>query len=313
MDDTNKELTYTNRLSGKGEYVPATKDYWTDYPAEEGMPERPAGEIGERMTPDYSRRDEFENHVFKEIGANPFSLNPMDVLKETDKMLPELFEHVFNGKVSWVDRSRLSKNQAAHWENVVKKLRADSLDKATSFRNQKVQEYTFMMGQFDVARKEYESSLDRYRDKKKIEAAIIAKRKVGLTREDVTAISAMDRTLEKQFAEEGDVSNQLLRQRNRAARIVGLPTIQREEIQNDKGVPWWKRWVGKALELIPGDTGEETGKKMQSGTTVTLKEEGSSPKKAAEKKVEKKIVETRITKDGRKLVKYDDGTIEELK
>ena len=351
-EDTKFAGAFTNRPGGEGEDV-TKESYWTDYedripsapPGEQKSgsggwfestgtedlhrrkaPERPAGPIGDFVGPDYSRRNGFESFVFEQMGVNPFKLNPNDMVKRADESLPQLFKHVFGSKVLWSDRGSLDPKKQKFWDTVVQRYRAEAYDNAAKFKEQKVQEHNFMMNQFDNAANQYKSDLEAYRKageaarkegikrgdvkyKREAERAK-AEAKAGPSREDIVSLSSMDRRLTKQLNDDGDVDPQLLRQRNRAARTVKLPTVKRTEIKS--GSAWWKKFIAKTIELIPGEFGEDYAGGLRETSEVGLQEEPAGKVKPGAGDT-RRIVESRTTKDGRKIVRYSDGTIELVK
>jgi len=133
---------------------------WVDYGARgpaKPTPPKPLN-IPDRAT--------FEQGVFKQLGVNPFKLNVMDSIISADKKLPELFRGFFKGQVSWYDREKLSKKQLDAWQDLVKRYHAFTEAKATAYKNQKIDEYNWLMGNYeaDIAKREtvYGKKWQRY-------------------------------------------------------------------------------------------------------------------------------------------------------
>lgn len=158
---------YTDRpeLIGKEgwTFVPGTRVR----PGEEITPPkptlpRPPSTLEGFVKPDYSDRDAFERQVLKELGANPFEIDPMKTVNVASKNIPTLFNHIFRGRVIWADRDKLDKKQAAWWDATVKQYRSDIHDKAVSNKNVLTGRYNWMMNKFDNEKKDYEARLKDY-------------------------------------------------------------------------------------------------------------------------------------------------------
>lgn len=111
--------------------------------------------------PDFSRREEFEHMVFQRIGGNPFDIDPMEAVTAANKALPQLFRHVFQGKVLWQDRGKLSSRQQKLWQEVSNQFRADEYEKASRGKKVAVDKYNWLMTKFDNYKKEYEAAEKR--------------------------------------------------------------------------------------------------------------------------------------------------------
>jgi hypothetical protein len=125
----------------------------------------PPEKYAEYMTPDYSNRHLFEEHVFQEIGGNPFKMNPREAIQYANEDLPDLFERFFQGTIVWEDRGKLTREQAGQWHEVVKNYHAWALDAAIAKKKLMTEQYNFSMNQFDHAWREYQANIKRYRDK----------------------------------------------------------------------------------------------------------------------------------------------------
>lgn len=242
---------FTNIPGQPGEYVPAAP--WWEGPAqvrpearEEAttFPRPPA--IGEGyLTPDYSNRSLFEKHVFGEIGGDPFKLNPRDALQFADENLPDLFERFFQGTVVWEDLDKLTKDQAAQWDNVVMSYHAWALKEAEMQKAVMTDRYNFMMNQFDNAAREYQTALTKVRGRR--EAALALKRTQGkaaapkeVSPIDLKRYSDMLRNAEKDMAG-GSIQQAQIDALNMVAREVGAPEMIIEETELDPH-PFERMW-----------------------------------------------------------------------
>jgi hypothetical protein len=109
--------------------------------------------------PDYSEkgRSEFQNVVFNQIGGNPFGYEPMQVVQEhmSDENLEPIFEQAFGGRVLYADRDQLDTAQAKHWQQTLQAYRAHVRDQAAAHKNSMIEQYKFMMGEFDAKAQSY--------------------------------------------------------------------------------------------------------------------------------------------------------------
>lgn len=306
------------------EYAPG-KPWWKDYPREPERrrelqrPPRPPERFQEFMSPDYSRREDFENEVFSEIGGNPFEINPMDEVKKADAKLPALFNHVFGGTVYYGDIDKLDKDQRAYWENSLKQYHAQIYQESISKKKVMLDRYNHMMNRFDNAANEYGARLSAYQSQMKEwaktqEAKIKEERKAPTTKtiggklyqwnpdtkkfED-TGIAAEKEPKKPTSAAIGRIAksveelNELdpksaefsrkMKAINGMLKAEELPPIKKRTTKGEKR-KWWFD-IPPKVEYVIGYGGEE------------------------EKKEERTIVETRYYK-GRKLVKYSDGSVE---
>jgi hypothetical protein len=99
-------------------------------------------------------RNRFEKTVFEQIGGNPFMVNPYDAVVKSDSELPGLFNHVFQGRATWSDLPKLSKEQRAFWEDVKKQHHRRAYDRAKAKKDGMMQQYNWMMSKFDYAAKQ---------------------------------------------------------------------------------------------------------------------------------------------------------------
>jgi hypothetical protein len=116
-------------------------------------------------TPDaqmFGDRTRFEEHVLKQLGANPFMIDPQEIVERTSaSFLPQAFNEVFKRQIMWKDRHRMTDEQKQLWQQVVNGWRANYLEAITRKRDQMKEAYNFMMSRFDNARKEKEAAYER--------------------------------------------------------------------------------------------------------------------------------------------------------
>jgi hypothetical protein len=117
------------------------------------QPQKPAGPPEGYQKPDYSLegRERFQNIIFKEIGGNPFGYDPMEVVNEhmDDQNLEQVFRKAFGGQILYADRDQMDAGQKKHWNQVVQQYRAHVYDQAENKKNMMIEQYNFMMNQFD--------------------------------------------------------------------------------------------------------------------------------------------------------------------
>jgi len=106
-------------------------------------------------------RKGFEETVFAKIGGNPFLINPYDEVVKADKGLPELFNHVFQGRAVWSDIGKLDKDERAYWEQMKKEYHERTYKAALGKKQGMEKAYKWMMGQFDYDQKQAAAELSR--------------------------------------------------------------------------------------------------------------------------------------------------------
>lgn len=220
-DDPKKDGTLTPDGSGTYEYRPDPESNGI-----ESILDKPIAdpEFDRYITPNYTHRDEFEKHVIDTIGVNPFMINPSDAIKEADNQLPELFNHIFQGKVIWDDRNKLDSKQMSYWNDTVKRFHADMYNKALDHKQQVTEQYNFMMNQFDNQAREYNARMEMF--KKDLEKYTPKPKKpVVPTREDIIAISKFENGLlygdnSVVDPDTGQIPSNFLRDINRARESV---------------------------------------------------------------------------------------------
>lgn len=168
---------YTNMPERVGtEYAPGEPWQYVGEPQEEmyepydiGIVPQPPGPKPPSgwMKPDFSRRDDFEQSVFNQIGGNPFKMNPNDVEKQVLGDLPRLFQYVFGGRLSWSQRGRMTPDQRKYWEDSVAQYRQEQQSKFTLKQQHLQQQHKWMMERFDNEAKQYQDALERYRGRLK--------------------------------------------------------------------------------------------------------------------------------------------------
>jgi|GEM_PF-5780773 len=133
-------------------------------------------------------RTQFEEAFFKQHG-NPFLMDPYAEVVKSDKSLPKLFNHVFQGQAVWSDLPKLSKEQRAHWEDVKKQHHARSYQAAVAKQKQLKGMYDMMMTRFD-----HEEKTRQYEEGKREKAQI---------RADAKADKVHDFSLHEAFNDQG--------------------------------------------------------------------------------------------------------------
>ena len=123
---------------------------------------------------DFSRRGDFEFHVFNQLktenmpDGNPFNFDPNAQLNKISKQdLPQLFERSFAGEVSWQDRHLLDDDQKKYWMSEVKRYRAHVETGLKGERAQAIDSYNQMMNSFDNAAKEQAAKNKQQRENRK--------------------------------------------------------------------------------------------------------------------------------------------------
>jgi len=248
---------------------------------------------GEGTQPIVYNRDQFEQSVFKTIGGNPFG---MDVIKEvnaaSEKDLPDLFQQVFGRGVMWEDRDKLDAKEKTHWQNQIKQYRAYLKDTLESQKEAAIERYNMMMNRFDREQKENEAAMKKVEAKtEKFRTEATARRKEQ--KRDVKDLRKEKQDLLKRMTElalEGygggqETLEEMTEMTNIRTRII--------EINSEMYAPGIK-----ASE-------EHEEKKIE----AKKKEATKVAAKKTKPKTGKKVVRTGVHK-GRKVVQYEDGSIE---
>jgi hypothetical protein len=132
----------------------------------EGMDFAPPGgrpPAGAR-TVNYQDREGFENNVFDILGANPFDIDPYEMVEQANAKLPEIFNQVFQGQVIWSDRNKLDKDQTKFWNAVQKQFHAHIFARASGARKMMTEKYNWMMNKFDNDKKSKDANLKRMQE-----------------------------------------------------------------------------------------------------------------------------------------------------
>lgn len=119
---------------------------------------KPAGIMGGRVPPVRPSRDEFEKIVFQQIGGSPFGIDPYKAVVESDKDLPELFNHVFEGRAVYSDLPRLNKEERAYWEDIKKQHHERAYKETLARKQGMLEQYKWMMGKFDMETKQEQAT-----------------------------------------------------------------------------------------------------------------------------------------------------------
>lgn len=100
---------------------------------------------------DYSLegRKKFEEQVIGQIGFHPMTFSQNEYLEKAMQELPQLFDYVFEGKVLWADRDKLTKDQQALWVDAIKTFRATVWKEAQEKQEVGLRQYNYMMNRFD--------------------------------------------------------------------------------------------------------------------------------------------------------------------
>jgi hypothetical protein len=197
---------------------------------------RPPEGYEDFMSPDYSNRDKFSEHVFQTIGGNPFDIDLGEELAKADQELPELFEYVFRGQAIWQDRHLLNNQQRAYWEDAVKAYHAHVKEQVESKKQTMTDRYNQMMNMFDNSAQQYKANLTRYRaynekavaHQRSLELAKAKKKdeKGGPSREDLIAASKYEKEVMSNYGPGQQISAMDLRSINRVRKAVGLPEVK---------------------------------------------------------------------------------------
>jgi hypothetical protein len=114
----------------------------------------------------FEDRAGFEQSVFKTLGGNPFEINvAQEVDRASKEDLPGLFDSIFRGRVTWEDRDKLDKQQAAHWANEMKRYRAHLKERISADRQTAITRYNHLMNRFDNEAKEQAAAMKRVKEK----------------------------------------------------------------------------------------------------------------------------------------------------
>lgn len=99
------------------------------------------------------KRGDMEREVFAKYG-NPFEMNPYDDVVKSDANLKQLFEYIFEGKATWSDIGRLTKDQRELWEEAKKQYHARTFSESKAKQQKALSAYKWMMGNYDLDTKQ---------------------------------------------------------------------------------------------------------------------------------------------------------------
>jgi len=141
-------------------------------------------------------RDRFEEVWLKKIGGNPFLYNEEEELQKIQaRKLPQLFHHVFPN-MSWEDRKRMSKEDAAYWEKAMLKFNRYHRDQLKAKKQQLVDAYNWGMENFDQRAKQSET----FRKEKMAREETARKERIATGKEtakeqssDISRITALEK------------------------------------------------------------------------------------------------------------------------
>ncbi len=275
-------------------------------PADYGIqkPELPPG-YEQYMSQRYADRERFEQHVFEQIGGNPFMLDPWEETQKADQELPKIFEKVFQGQIAWEDRANMDKDQKKFWNQMVNQYHAFVKSNVVARKQQMMDEYNWMMGNFDNAWKQAQANMTKYQQRvnelvkslrtKQAKGKGAAGTKVpeltpGQRVSAENTLANLELKLKKIYEEEGRIPPNLLKRDNEIRDVLGIPHLMEQhkpgkEAPKVLGVPIWF-----------GEEDKYSYKRAEPGQKVTRED----------------IVEIRKTKDGRLLAKLKSGAIVEL-
>jgi len=235
---------------------------------------------------DFSNRPAYEQIVFKQLGGNPFEVDPVNELNRvTQAEMPNIFNQIFAGQVSWEDRGRLDPTQAKHFESEVKKFRAHVHDGIISDVNQKIAMYNQLMNRFDNERKYYEAAT------KKVEAQV--KERLNQKRqEQKDRVARYDRLSSDKLQVNKQLMEIMLKYQEYAQLSPGEQTPEMQAvIQQYEALMAEKARLDSELKSLKGEQPEKAPARNAAGK-------------------ERKVVKRKVFPDGRKAVEYDDGTRE---
>lgn len=247
----------------------------------------------QQQGPDYSRRDLFEQAIFKQLGGNPFEIDPRKEAQVVDAKLPELFDHIFRGSVTWSDRHLLDKDQRNYWNQTVKQFHADAYNEAASRKKQGIDMYKFMTGKFDREAKAEEARRKEAAAEPKMrrilnesgkmewmvwDPSTKAYKPTGMgaekpdkpakgpgepKRTDVEAIYKFEQKQMKDLDPGVPLPPDLLVTFNRMRRAAGMPELE-EKTSVGESQGWWaqqgKKWLGIKPDDVETTTLEEVPK-----------------------------------------------------
>lgn len=140
------------RKEGETEWNTLDEKYIKQYNKKYSAPEEDY-QTPLRRLQNYENRAGFSDTVINQLGINPFTIDVQAEVNKADSNLPKLFHHVFNGRVTWNDRSLLTSKERQYWNNVVKQYHAEVQAKVASKKKSLIDRYNYMMNTFDNQRK----------------------------------------------------------------------------------------------------------------------------------------------------------------
>jgi len=280
-------------IEGEGYYYRGEPEYAAEAMKIAARPAPPA----DFRPPEFDDTGEtrFEQQIFTQIeqqfgipGGNPYAWN----IAAEDAKLPEIFNQFFAGQVVWSDRDKLDKDQAAQWQEVIKRWHVhlnDVQQSATAF-------YDHMMGKWKGKRKRYEQELERVRaettkitererkkkaeleKEKRTEERQIRKEKRAEVRKeepspaDYKRLFDMNKALQAELTKEKVISPNSLRIYNRLAKELGEKQIVKKKgIKKGWTIPVLG-WTIGAKETVEYGAAEEEPKDIS--TLLTGKPAG---------------------------------------
>ena len=163
MKRTIRDLKFTNLPGGREGYE-SVPDLDTSGGYEENFPDGGSFSVLEpdlepviadtyeqQITNEQDHRNSFKEAVFEQIGGNPFEMSGQKALDDFRKGggYERLFNYIFQGQLSWIDRRHMTPEQKVIWNNELKGHRADIVQDIETKKKQALSEYKYMMGEFD--------------------------------------------------------------------------------------------------------------------------------------------------------------------
>lgn len=235
---------------------------------------------------DFSNRPAYEQIVLKQLGGNPFDRDPVAELNQvTEAEIPNIFNTIFNGQVSWEDRNRLDPAQQKHLDNEIKKFRAHVHDGINSEIQNKINIYNQLMNRFDNERKYYEAATKRVESQAK-------EMMTQARQEQKDRVARYDKLSSDRLRVNKELMEIMLKYQEYSQLKGGDSVEAQAALQQYDALMQEKQRLSDELESLSGPGAGPKGKQGQPSAK------------------EKKIVKRKILPDGRKAVEYEDGSRE---
>jgi hypothetical protein len=249
---------------------------------------QPPAESMQQPVMDFSNRPAYEDIVFKQLGSNPFDRDIMAELNQiTEKEMPNIFNTIFGGQVSWADRQRLDPGQQKHLDQEIKRFRAHVHDALQSEISQQINMYNNLMNRFDNERKYYEANLKRVESVGK--ELLTAKRE-----QQRQKVQRYDKLSSDRLAVNKQLMETMLKYQEFSQMAGGQQTPEMQAVmQQYENLMAEKARLDAEIAALAGKPDKDT--KTQSAEGGASEDHG-------------KIVKRKVFPDGRKAVEYEDGT-----